>query len=139
MAGIARPFRIAADVQAAAEHGRLLRSPVTTGRRIVVTGGHRGSGKSTVAALIAAVLARHRQDRILDLDPGTGSLPLRLGVRAGPSLADLARAGLETASFDAVGPRPARRGPALDGARAYGGLDAAVYRAAYFPSAGSSA
>ncbi len=138
--GAARPFRAADDVQALAEHGRWLGHPVTTGRRIAVTGVRGGSGKSTVAALMASVFARHRQDRVLalDLDPLLGSLPLRLGVPPGPALADLAHEGLGTAPFDAVQPhlfRLTERLWALPGTRGVGDarLDAALYRAAGLP------
>ncbi|WP_158079342.1 AAA family ATPase [Actinomadura sp. CNU-125] len=81
--GAVRPLRAADDVRALAEHGRWLARPVTTGRRIAVTGIRGGSGKSTVAALVATVLARHRRDRVLalDADPQFGSLPLRLACR----------------------------------------------------------
>ncbi|MFD0686796.1 MinD/ParA family ATP-binding protein [Actinomadura fibrosa] len=139
--GAARPFRASQDVQALAEHGRWIQHPVTTGRRIAVTGIRGGCGKSTVAALISAVFARYRQDRVLalDLDPELGSLPLRLGIPAGHSLADLARAGLGTASFAEVEPYLARMGerlwalPGSQGAVGGAGLDADVYRAAGLP------
>ncbi|MEV5827158.1 hypothetical protein AB0L25_16415 [Spirillospora sp. NPDC052242] len=136
--GAVRPLRAADDVRALAEHGAWLARPVTTGRRIAVTGIRGGSGKSTVAALAATVLARHRRDRVLalDADPQFGSLPLRLGVPPGPSLADLARGSLATASFAEVEPGLARPGeglwalPGTRGAVGDGGLDADVYATA---------
>ncbi|MBT2209591.1 hypothetical protein [Actinomadura sp. NEAU-AAG7] len=139
--GAARPFRTSPDVQALADHGRWVQHPVTTGRRIAVTGIRGGSGKSTVSALISSVFARYRQDRVLalDVDPELGSLPLRLGVPAGRPLADLARADLRTASFAEVEPYLTRLGehfwalPGSQGAVAGAGLDAAVYQAAGLP------
>jgi MinD-like ATPase involved in chromosome partitioning or flagellar assembly len=134
------PFRPADDVRALAEHGAWIQHPVTTGRRIAVTGIGGGSGKSTVAALIAAVFARYRQDRVLalDLDPEFGSLPLRLGMRARYTLADLAEIDAETVQFDGVEPRLARLGQslwALPGHRGTLGVhsDAALYRTAGVP------
>jgi MinD-like ATPase involved in chromosome partitioning or flagellar assembly len=73
--------------------GRVL-LPVPTCRRIAVTSIRGGAGKTTVAGLIATVLTRYRQDRVLaaDADSGLGSLPLRMGVQTSLSLQDLARA-----------------------------------------------
>lgn len=113
--GMTRPFLAVGDLQALTEKGRWIQHPVTTGLRIAVTGSHGGAGGSTIAALLAATFARHRQDRVLalDLDPVFGSLPLRLGVPDGRSLADLAHAGLGTASFQEVEPYLARSGERL--------------------------
>lgn len=60
-----------------------LGAPVPSCRRIVVTSVRGGAGKSTIAALVAGVIRRHRDDRVIaiDADPGLGSLPLRLDVR----------------------------------------------------------
>jgi MinD-like ATPase involved in chromosome partitioning or flagellar assembly len=82
-----------------------LQRPVTTGRRIVVTSARGGAGKSTVSALIGAILSYYRQDRVLamDADPGLGSLPMRLGAGGGRTLSDLTRAG-RPASFDDLRP-----------------------------------
>jgi len=54
--------------------------------------GPAGAGKTTMAALVATELARHRADRVLaaDADAELGSLPLRLGVHSQLSLFDLA-------------------------------------------------
>ncbi|MDL4772591.1 MinD/ParA family ATP-binding protein [Actinomadura xylanilytica] len=71
-----------------------LGAPVPSCRRIVVTSVRGGAGKSTIAALVAGVIRRHRDDRVIaiDADPGLGSLPLRLDVRGARSLRDLAAA-----------------------------------------------
>nr|WP_237417898.1 MinD/ParA family protein [Actinomadura rayongensis] len=71
-----------------------LGAPVASCRRIAVTSIRGGAGKSTIAALIAGTLCRHRRDRVvaLDADPGAGSLALRLGARGDRSLRDLAAA-----------------------------------------------
>ncbi|QKW35092.1 hypothetical protein HUT06_14505 [Actinomadura sp. NAK00032] len=138
--GAVRPFRPADDVQALAEHGEWIQHPVTTGRRIAVTGLRGGAGKSTVAALVASVFARYRQDRVLalDLDPELGSLPLRLGGRTGHTLAELAGLDLGAAPFEEVEPLLTRLGETLwtlPGHRgAIGpGADGGVYRAVGVP------
>ncbi|WP_433325764.1 AAA family ATPase [Spirillospora sp. CA-294931] len=136
-----RPFRPADEMQRIAEHGRWIQHPVTTGRRIAVIGVRGGTGKSTVAALVASVFARYRQDRVLalDVDPERGSLPLRLGLRGQYTLTDLARAELATASFDQVEPylaHPLERLWALPGTRGpIGGaaLSADTYRSTGIP------
>jgi MinD-like ATPase involved in chromosome partitioning or flagellar assembly len=82
-----------------------LSQPVPSCRRIAVTSIRGGAGKTTVAALVASVIAEHREDRVLalDADSGLGSLPLRLAVRADRSMRDLAaarpRTWEETAGF----------------------------------------
>ncbi|MEU5991328.1 MinD/ParA family protein [Spirillospora sp. NPDC047418] len=70
----------------------LMRTPVPGSRQIAVASVRGGAGKTTMAALVATELARHRQDRVLvaDADAELGSLPLRLGVRTQLSLFDLA-------------------------------------------------
>jgi MinD-like ATPase involved in chromosome partitioning or flagellar assembly len=77
----------------AAELARELTLPVTTGRRIAVLGIRGGSGKSTVASLLASAYATHRGDRVLavDADPDLGSLGLRLGANSPTSLVSLGR------------------------------------------------
>lgn len=81
-----------------------VQQPVTTGRRIAVTGIRGGAGKSVVSALMATAMAHFRQDRVLalDADPGIGSLMLRLGMTGAPSLHRLVTSGADPASFDAV-------------------------------------
>ncbi|WP_119726953.1 MinD/ParA family ATP-binding protein [Thermomonospora amylolytica] len=71
-----------------------LRSPVPSCRRIAVTSIRGGAGKTTVAALLASVIAEYREDRVLamDADSGLGSLPLRLGVQPEFSMGQLAAA-----------------------------------------------
>ncbi|WP_286988750.1 AAA family ATPase [Thermomonospora sp. CIF 1] len=71
-----------------------LQSPVPSCRRIAVTSIRGGAGKTTVAALLASVIAEHREDRVLamDADSGLGSLALRLNVRPERSIHDLAAA-----------------------------------------------
>lgn len=71
--------REVAETTATAE---TLQQPVTTGRQIAVTSIRGGSGKTTVAALLATTYAHYRQDPVLvvEADPALGSLPLRLGA-----------------------------------------------------------
>ncbi|MDH6623396.1 MinD-like ATPase involved in chromosome partitioning or flagellar assembly [Streptomyces sp. LBL] len=71
--------REVAETTATAE---VLQQPVTTGRQIAVTSIRGGSGKTTVAALLATTYAHYRQDPVLALeaDPALGSLPIRLGA-----------------------------------------------------------
>ncbi|TQL95367.1 MinD-like ATPase involved in chromosome partitioning or flagellar assembly [Actinoallomurus bryophytorum] len=85
-----------------------MQQPVTTIRRIAVSSVRGGAGKTTVAVLIASALARHRQDRVLliDADPGLGSLPMRFGMTAAPSLRDFA--GTRPTSFEEVRPHLTR-------------------------------
>jgi MinD-like ATPase involved in chromosome partitioning or flagellar assembly len=85
-----------------------MQQPVTTIRRIAVSSVRGGAGKTTVAVLIASALARHRQDRVLliDADPGLGSLPMRFGMTAAPSLRDFA--GNRPTSFEEVRPHLTR-------------------------------
>ncbi len=70
--------QFAADVQA----------PVTTGRRIAVVSTRGGAGKTTASALLARTFSALRPDSVcvLDLDPGHGSLALRLGLDDAPAL-----------------------------------------------------
>ncbi|RFS85498.1 hypothetical protein D0T12_10725 [Actinomadura spongiicola] len=138
--GAVRPFRPSDDVQALAEHGAWIQHPVTTGRRIAVTGLRGGAGKSTVAALLASVFARYRQDRVLalDVDPELGSLPLRLGAPPRHTPADLAGLDLGAVPFEEVEPRLTRLGEslwALPGHRGTmgGGMNGDVYRAVGIP------
>ncbi|WP_131762303.1 MinD/ParA family ATP-binding protein [Actinomadura fibrosa] len=69
----------------------LMRSSVPSSRQIAIASVRGGAGKTTMAALVATELARHRADRVLaaDADAELGSLPLRLGVRSQLSLFDL--------------------------------------------------
>ncbi|MFI0482186.1 hypothetical protein [Actinomadura sp. 9N215] len=138
--GAVRPFRPADDVQALAEHGAWIQHPVTTGRRIAVTGLRGGAGKSTVAALVASAFARYRQDRVLalDVDPELGSLALRLGARPRNTPSELAGLDLGAAPFEDVEPRLTRLGEslwALPGHRGTigGDMDGGVYRAVGVP------
>ena len=59
-----------------------VQAPVTTGRRIAVVSTRGGAGKTTAAALLARTFSALRTDSVcvLDLDPGHGSLALRLGI-----------------------------------------------------------
>ncbi|WP_242608588.1 MinD/ParA family ATP-binding protein [Actinomadura formosensis] len=70
----------------------LMQRSVPSTRQIAIASVRGGAGKTTMAALVATELARHRQDRVLaaDADAELGSLPLRLGVRSQLSLFDLA-------------------------------------------------
>ncbi|WP_242613937.1 MinD/ParA family ATP-binding protein [Actinomadura roseirufa] len=69
----------------------LMQRPVPSARRIAIASVRGGAGKTTMAALVATELARHRADRVLaaDADAELGSLPLRLGLRADLSLFEL--------------------------------------------------
>lgn len=72
----------------ASQHASGVQAPVTTGRRIAVVSTRGGAGKSTAAALLACVYSALRPDStcVLDLDPGHGSLSLRLGLHHAPAL-----------------------------------------------------
>ncbi len=113
-----------------------LRRPVTTIRRIMVSSVRGGAGKTTVAALMASALARHRQDRVLliDADPGLGSLPMRFGMTGASSLRDFA--GRRPASFEEVAPHLTRTDaglwvlPGASTAMADQPLDLATYESA---------
>ncbi|MDI3331202.1 MAG: ParA family protein [Micrococcus sp.] len=64
-----------------AAHARAVQAPVTTGRRIAVVSLRGGAGKTTVSALMARTFSALRPEPVaaVDLDPGLGSLGLRLG------------------------------------------------------------
>ncbi|WP_019632902.1 MinD/ParA family ATP-binding protein [Actinomadura atramentaria] len=83
------PQDLATQQQVAA----LLQRAVPSYRQIAVASVRGGAGKTSMAALLATQLARHRGDRVLamDADAELGSLPLRLGVRSEQSLFDLAK------------------------------------------------
>ncbi|WP_026404386.1 MinD/ParA family ATP-binding protein [Actinomadura rifamycini] len=74
------------------EISEFLQRPVPGYRQVTVVSVRGGAGKTTMAALLATELARHRTDRVLamDADAELGSLPLRLGVRSELSLFDIA-------------------------------------------------
>lgn len=57
-----------------------VQAPVTTGRRIIVTGAHGGAGATTVALALTDVLHAHRADGVLLLDAAghAGGLMARL-------------------------------------------------------------
>jgi hypothetical protein len=70
-----------------------LRRPVSTGRRIAVTGAHGGAGTTTVALLAASVLAGRRDDAVLvaNADPDNlGSLLWRSALGDDPMGSDVA-------------------------------------------------
>lgn len=73
------------------EHAAAVQVPVTTGRRIAVVSTRGGAGKSTAAALLGCVYSALRPDStcVLDVDPGHGSLSLRLGLDRAPALDDI--------------------------------------------------
>ena len=64
------------------QQATLAQAPVTTGRRIAVLSTRGGAGKTTAAALLSRLYSAVRPDTVavLDLDPGRGSLALRLGL-----------------------------------------------------------
>lgn len=80
------------DAREMAAFVELMQRQVPSTRQIAVASVRGGAGKTTMAALVATELARHRPDRVLaaDADAELGSLPLRLGVRSQLSLFDLA-------------------------------------------------
>jgi MinD-like ATPase involved in chromosome partitioning or flagellar assembly len=82
-----------ADVVELAELIATVQQPITTGRRIAVTGVRGGAGKTTVATLLARVFSRRRADRVLavDADAGIGSLSWRLDAPTGHAVTVLAR------------------------------------------------
>ncbi|MFI0481875.1 MinD/ParA family protein [Actinomadura sp. 9N215] len=90
--GVRKAVGASGQIRTQAEISDYLRRPVGGFRQITVVSVRGGAGKTTVAALLATELARHRPDRVLamDADAELGSLPLRLGVRSELSLFDLA-------------------------------------------------
>ncbi|MEU8799000.1 hypothetical protein [Spirillospora sp. NPDC048819] len=90
--GVRKAVGASGQIRTRAEIADYLRRPVGGFRQITVVSVRGGAGKTTVAALLATELARHRPDRVLamDADAELGSLPLRLGVRSELSLFDLA-------------------------------------------------
>ncbi|WP_233526205.1 MinD/ParA family ATP-binding protein [Actinomadura spongiicola] len=90
--GVRKAVGSSGEARSRAEIGEFLRQPVGGFRQITVVSVRGGAGKTTVAALVATELARHRSDRVLamDADAELGSLPLRLGVQSELSLFDLA-------------------------------------------------
>lgn len=95
-------------LQAAA---RGVQAPVTTGRRLAVVSLRGGAGKTTAAALLGRTYASLRPEPVaaLDLDPGLGSLAVRLSdvstaARPVPSIDQLAAAleGLSHLSLDSL-------------------------------------
>ncbi|MFB4317470.1 MinD/ParA family protein [Actinomadura sp. 21ATH] len=98
----------AQGVRAQGELADLLGRQVPSYRQLAVVSVRGGAGKTTMAALLATELARHRQDRVLavDADAELGSLPLRLGVRSEYSLFDLA--GRQPQTFEEATPFLAR-------------------------------
>jgi hypothetical protein len=67
---------------------RLCQAPVRTNRRMTVTSIGGGTGKTTVAALLALTFADRRGQPILAVptEPGSHALAWRLGVSPGPDL-----------------------------------------------------
>lgn len=90
--GVRRAVGGSGSVKGQADIAAYLQRPVSSYRQIAVVSVRGGAGKTTMAALLATALARHRADRVLamDADADLGSLPLRLGVRSELSLFDLA-------------------------------------------------
>lgn len=75
----------------ASEHAAGVQVPVTTGRRIAIVSTRGGAGKTTASALLARIYSVLRPDSVcvLDLDPGHGSLALRLGLEQAPAFDSL--------------------------------------------------
>lgn len=82
LVGGTAPARAGADLAGA------LAVPLTTGRRIAVVSVRGGAGRTTCAALLAAVFAARRPDPVLAVDagPAHGSLLWRLGLDGAPPL-----------------------------------------------------
>jgi MinD-like ATPase involved in chromosome partitioning or flagellar assembly len=139
--GVTRVFQPAQEVQTAAQFGEWVQHPITTGRRIAITSIRGGAGKSTVAALLATVYGHYRQDRVLalDVDPGLGSLALRLGIAPAHSLGDLAENTEQTRSFEEIQPYLTQAGqqlwvlPATRSAVHDSAMDAHTYQTAAAP------
>lgn len=116
--------------------GRLAR-PVSTCRQIAVVSVRGGAGKTTLAALLGAVIAEHREDRVLaaDADPGLGSLSLRLGVTAERSMHELAavhpRSWEETSRYLSQAAHRLWVLSSTTGGRLGGELDLQTFRAAF--------
>jgi MinD-like ATPase involved in chromosome partitioning or flagellar assembly len=92
------------DAQRQGAFAELMQRSVPSYRQLAVASVRGGAGKTTMAALVATELARHRADRVLavDADAELGSLPLRLGVHAERSLFDLA--GTSPRTFEEAAP-----------------------------------
>ncbi|WP_051468235.1 hypothetical protein [Actinomadura oligospora] len=92
----------AMTAQQQAAFADLMARAVPSFRQIAIASVRGGAGKTTMAALVASELARHRQDRVvaIDADAELGSLPLRLGIVPQLSLFELAQANPTT--FDEV-------------------------------------
>ncbi|MEV5570971.1 AAA family ATPase [Spirillospora sp. NPDC052269] len=90
----------AMSAQQQAAFADLMARPVPSFRQIAIASVRGGAGKTTISALLASELARHRQDRVvaIDADAELGSLPLRLGIVPQLSLFELAQA--NPATFD---------------------------------------
>ena len=101
------------SIKSQTEVAEMLQRPVPSFRQFAVVSVRGGAGKTTMAALLATELARHRADRVLavDADAELGSLPLRLGVQADRSLFDLA--GRQPRSFEEAAQYLARAGERL--------------------------
>jgi MinD-like ATPase involved in chromosome partitioning or flagellar assembly len=69
-----------------------LHRPVTTGRRIAVTGARGGVGATTMSLLVGSLLAARRDDAVLalDADPHFGSLSWRAGLPSSEIRTDIA-------------------------------------------------
>ncbi|MBE1533371.1 MinD/ParA family ATP-binding protein [Actinomadura algeriensis] len=82
----------AREAREQAAFAELMQQSVPSSRQLAIASVRGGAGKTTMAALFATELARHRGDRVLaaDADAELGSLPLRLGVHSQLSLFDLA-------------------------------------------------
>jgi len=74
-------FHRSTDLRRLEEAAARLQTPVGTGRRIAVTSARGGTGRTTLAAVLAQTFGRFRLEPIgaVDLDPGHGALRLRLG------------------------------------------------------------
>src|SRR4051794_3313480 len=77
--------RITARVRAERGRGEILSARLRPGV-IAVVGPGRGTGRSTVAALVTSALARHQGTGVLAVDTGHGGgLHARLAIRSGGS------------------------------------------------------
>ncbi|MFC7401171.1 hypothetical protein [Citricoccus sp. GCM10030269] len=89
-----------------AGHAQTVQSPITTGRRLAVISLRGGAGKTAVTAMLARTYSALRPDPVaaIDLDPGLGSLGLRLGQAAAPTADHVtsALAGMSATTFNEV-------------------------------------
>jgi len=123
--------RLDADLVASID---AVQRPVTTGRRIAVAGVRDGSGTTTVAALLAAVLADRRADGVLavDTDAALRSLLWRFGIEDPAPDAVTPTDPADSADADAFAPERARGLWLMPGGPEYGDISGVGEYARFF-------